>query len=86
MPLNEEKINLAIAIDENVKKIISSGGGDEELLASMHDKMNMFKRLLDTCNSQEMDILCQRYSGFYRFAKLLENLAQGISDGTIPVP
>jgi hypothetical protein len=33
-----------------------------------------------------MDILCQQYDGFYRFAKLLENLAQGIADGTIPVP
>jgi hypothetical protein len=33
-----------------------------------------------------MDVLCERYNGFYRFAKLLENLAQGIADGSIPVP
>jgi hypothetical protein len=33
-----------------------------------------------------MDTLCERYDGFYRFAKLLEMLAGGIADGSIPVP
>jgi len=33
-----------------------------------------------------MDVLYARYDGFYRFAKLLEMLAGGIADGSIPVP
>lgn len=33
-----------------------------------------------------MDMLCERYNGFYRFATLLERLAEGIADGSIPVP
>ena len=42
--------------------------------------------LVDTCTGEEMDALCDRYDGFYRFAKLLEMLAGGIADGSIPVP
>jgi hypothetical protein len=33
-----------------------------------------------------MDALCERYNGFYRFARPLERLAGGIADGSIPVP
>jgi hypothetical protein len=52
----------------------------------MADHMSTFKPLLDTCSREEMDLLCQRDDGFYRFATLLETLTQGIADGTIPVP
>ena len=41
---------------------------------------------MDDSTQQEMDELCQRYDGFYRFAKLSEKLAEGIADETIPVP
>ena len=50
------------------------------------DYMPTFKQLLDTCTGAEMDLLCERYDGFYRFAQLLERLAEGIADGSIPVP
>jgi len=42
--------------------------------------------LLDTCTDAEMDALCDRYDGLYRYAQLLEMLAGGIADGSIPVP
>jgi len=42
--------------------------------------------LLDICTGADMDTLCERYDGFYCFAKLLERLAGGIADGRIPVP
>ena len=48
--------------------------------------MGTFKQLLDTCTGADMDALCARYDGFYRFAKLLERLAEGIADGSIPMP
>ncbi len=86
MPLTEQQTRLAVSIDRHVNSVVASGGGDEELLVSLYDHMGTFKQLLDTCSREEMDILCQQYDGFYRFAKLLENLAQGIVDGTIPVP
>jgi len=31
-----------------------------------------------------MSELCERYDGFFRFAKALEMIAQGLSDGSIP--
>jgi hypothetical protein len=52
----------------------------------MADDMPTFKQLLDTCTGADMNALCERYDGFYRFAKLLEMLAGGIADGSIPVP
>ncbi len=86
MPLTEHQTRLAVTIDNHVKHVVASGGGDEALLVSLYDHMSTFKQLLDTCSREEMDQLCERYDGFFRFAILLENLAQGIADGTIPVP
>ncbi len=86
MSLSKKKTRLAVTINQHVNKVIARGGGDEELLVSMYDQMATFKQLLDTCSAEEMDILCQQYDGFYRFSKLLENLAQGIAKGTISVP
>jgi hypothetical protein len=86
MPLTETQIRLAASIDRHVRKALASGRGGEALLVSMYDDMGQFKQLLDTCSPEDMDKLCERYEGFYRFAKLLENLAQGLSDGTITIP
>ena len=86
MLLTAQKIRLAETIDLHVQHVLARGGGDEALLMSMADYMGTFKQLLDTCTGKEMDALCERYDGFYRFAKLLETLAEGIADGSIPVP
>jgi hypothetical protein len=86
MPLSEQQTRLAVTIDTHVTEVLAHGGGDEALLRSLADDMPTFKQLLDTCTGAEMDLLCDRYDGFYRFAHLLERLAEGIADGSIPVP
>ena len=86
MPLTAKQIHLAVIIDKYVKQTIKNGGDDEDLLVSMYEYMGTFKQLLDSSTQQEMNELCQRYDGFYRFAFLLERLAEGIANGTIPVP
>ena len=86
MPLTEKQTHLARIIEKHVNQIVDNGGGDEELLVSMYDHMGTFKQLLDSSTQQEMNELCQRYDGFYRFANLLERLAEGIANGTISVP
>ena len=53
---------------------------------SLADHMGTFKQVMDLSTGEEMNALCQRYEGFYRFAKLLGRLAEGIADGSIPVP
>ena len=84
--MNAEKVRLAEAIDTWVLSVLSQGGGDEQILEGMHAYMDTFKQLLDTCTTLEMTLLAQRYDGFYRFANLLERLAQAIADGVIEVP
>ena len=77
----------AQAIDAFVKTIEREGGGDTELLAaSFPEQTTIFKEIIDTTTREQMDALCEKYPGFYRFAKLLETIAQGIHDGTIEVP
>ncbi len=82
IPLTQKQIQLARRIDEHVGHVIANGGDDEDLLRSLYDYMDAFKQLMDMSTTEEMNTLCQRYDGFYRFAKLLEALA----DGSISVP
>ena len=84
--MDAEKVRLAEKIDAWVLDTVNNGGGDEQLLEGMYAYMDTFKQLLDTCSKLEMTLLSQRYDGFYRFANLLECLAQGIADGVIQVP
>ncbi len=84
--LTEKHIQLARQIDAHVRHVLANGGGDEELLLSMYHYMGTFKQLLDASSEADVEQLCQQYDGFYRFAKLLERVAEGIADGSIPVP
>lgn len=84
--LTAEQIQLAKIIDAHVNQYPDTALGTEHLLPTIYDYMDAFKRIIDSTTSVQMDYLCQQYDGFYRFAKLLESMAQGISDGTIDVP
>ena len=86
MPFTAQQTRLAIMIDTHVTQVLAAGGGDEALLLSLADYMGPFKQLLETCTSAEVNALCDRYEGLYRFATLLGMLAAGIADGSIPVP
>ena len=86
MPLTEKQKHLARDIDKYVKRTTKDGGDDQDLLVSMHAYMDTFKLLLDNSTRREMNELCQRYDGFYRFAILLEQLAEGIANGNLTVP
>lgn len=84
--MTDEQIALAKAIDDHVKRIEKAGGGDEMLLVSLYDQMDTFKQLLDSSTHNQIDLLSAQYPGFYRFAKLLESLAEAIHEGRIDVP
>jgi len=86
MQLTNKQIQLAQTIDNWVKTIEKQGGGDTELLEKGFMHIATFKELMDLSTQEQMDSLCETYLGFYRFANLLEKLAQGIQDGTISVP
>ena len=73
-------------IHDQANDILLSGGGDEELLLSLNGVMGKIKKVMDASTQQEMDGYYEEYSGFYRYMILLDQLAKGIADGTIPVP
>lgn len=52
----------------------------------MSDHMTDFKHLIDTAKPGIMDELCRRHPGFYRYTKVLENVAGAIQSGAITVP
>ena len=86
MPLTEQQTRLASTIDQHVKHVLAQGGGDEALLMSLADHMGTFKQLMDMSTSEEMNALCQRYEGFYRFANLLERLGFRVAEKTTSFP
>lgn len=86
MNLSAEQIQLATLIDAHVNRYPDTPLGNEQLLRTIYDYMDAFKRIIDSSTRVQMDYLSQQYSGFYRFGKLLESLAQGIADGEIDVP
>lgn len=86
MGITEEQLELVRRINSHVSQFPENEFGTEQLLTTLYDHMDSFKKVMDTTTSVQMDYLSQNYSGFYRFAKLLEQMAQGISDGTIDVP
>lgn len=57
-----------------------------DVFAGMADDMKDFKSLMDTTSEADMNVLYERFDGFYRYIKVLENVARGIDSGDIRVP
>ncbi|MEJ2387020.1 MAG: arylsulfatase regulator [Chromatiaceae bacterium] len=77
-PTNEHHA-IAASIDKAVSAFPDTAGGMEHLLVRMYKYMPDFKRILDTAAPGDMDMLCAQYPHFYRFAKLLEQLAESLA-------
>jgi hypothetical protein len=73
-PTNEQ-LAIAASIDKAVSAFPDTAGGMEQLLVRMYEYMPDFKRMLDTAAPGDLDMLCEQYPHFHRFAKLLEQLA-----------
>jgi hypothetical protein len=61
MPYTAEQTRLAVMIDTHVTQVLADGGGEEGLLLSLANHMGTFKQLLETCTSEELNALCDRY-------------------------
>ena len=85
MNLSTEQLQMAALIDAKVQRLVREGHDEISILVEMFDRMPIFKILLDS-GHDTMDELCQRFAGFYHYAKILETLADGIRSGAIQVP
>jgi len=70
-------------IDSFVGSVLANGGAHEDILKGMYDYMGDFRELMDGLAKAEFDKACQDKPGLLYFAKTLEILAQGLSDGEI---
>ena len=86
MPETEAHRRVASRIDAKIKQLEARGLLEVEILPAMAEDMRDFHRLMVTAPGPEMDTLCAEFTGFYRFAKILETLASGIAAGKVKVP
>lgn len=84
--LTARQEQLIVHIDQQVNKITSNGGDEVAVLISLAGIMDDLKKILDSTDKHELNVYSQKYDGFYRFMKILETLAAGIVDGSIPIP
>lgn len=85
MSLNGKQLEIALKIDVRVRELERAGANEVEIFMEMSDLMPDFKQLMETARQAGMDELTARFDGFYRYAKILENIAVGIESGEIKV-
>ena len=86
VPETEAHRRVASRIDAKIKQLEAQGLVEVEILPAMAEDMPDFHQLMVTVPGPEMDALCAEFTGFYRFAKILETLASGIAAGKVKVP
>jgi hypothetical protein len=85
MHVSAEHLEIAARLDAKVQRLLGLGYDDVAIFVEMADDMPDFKRLLDA-GQLLMDELCRRFYWFYRYAKILEQIAAGIASCEIRVP
>ena len=85
MSFTSYQMQIATLIDNQVTKIIeakkTTQAISEAIIEMMPDYQEGFKHLLDTLDSDSMNQLGEEFSGFYRFAKMMERIAEGCRNG-----
>ncbi|WHN66780.1 hypothetical protein [Cysteiniphilum sp. QT6929] len=62
-------------INAKIKTMLDKNTDEMSILTEMLDDMPVIKEILDNNTPKQLDIYCQKYTNFFYFAKLLENLA-----------
>lgn len=81
MTITHNQKEFIISLDKEAKEILKNGGGQEELLVSLSNRIFEIKGIMDSSTHDELDYYCAQYDGFYYYMKLMEQLAKGCSDG-----
>ena len=77
---------IAERIHQEVLRLRNAEANDLDIFVGMVNHMDTFRTLMDTASPGDMDRLCARYEGFCQYAKILEDIAQGIETGDVQVP
>ena len=76
MPAPVQRFDAALAIHQFVESVLSDGGGDEDIInhGEMMTFALQFLSIKNSAQTEEMEKLVNIFSGFNRFAKIIENL------------
>lgn len=80
MTLTLAQRNYIIQLDNTADEILECFGMPG-LMLSLANEMEKIKDIMDSASDGELDMYCQRYSSFYQYMKLLEEMALAISKG-----
>jgi hypothetical protein len=81
-PTVNKEDEIAKAIDLRVRQLESKGIGGIALLAQMVGHLPDFHWLWNTISDEKLAVLCREYTGFYRYATLMEEAAEAESKKT----
>ena len=82
MALTSAQKDYIIQLDNTADQILECFGMPG-LMLSLLDEMDKIRDIMDSESDDELDMYCQRYSGFYQYMKLLEEVAVAISKGEL---
>ena len=82
--MTAQHTRLARLVDTHVRAILAHSGSDEAIRMLMADAMSTLQ-WLETCTDADMDARCERHDGLHCCATRLEQGAEGIAKGRIPV-
>jgi hypothetical protein len=75
MALNHQEIALIKSIDRRVKRMVSIGYQDREILNQMIGYAPQVKDILSSNDEIQLDMYISSHEGFYHYIKLVEDLA-----------
>lgn len=84
--LTDEHIKTASDLDVKVRELERKGCNNIEILKKMYHQMPKFKTLMDAVGNEGLELLGARFSGFYHYTMILNNLAGGLASGKIKAP
>ena len=79
MTLTPTQNQLIIDIDAKVNRILLNKGDEKDILLFFAEITESFKKILFSCEGDELNTCCQEYSGFNHLIKLLETFASKIA-------
>ncbi len=82
IPTIVQHASAALEIHQFVESVLSAAGADEQIMThpDILQFMMRFRRIVDGAEPGELDALMERFRGFHRFARMLEELAVAIRE------
>lgn len=84
--MTAKQLRVVSQIDAAMRQLTDAGKNDLAIFAAMGRHMADFKWLVDGAELTTMDELCQRYTGLFHYATLLESIANSLKSGVIKAP